>query len=83
MRKQLPVGFSLLQQRQLEEALPAILRFIADKIKNDNLSLDVDIIESEDEAPPSTWRTAKVLDRMKTDNPYLDTFIAEFGLKPD
>ncbi len=76
-------ALSLLQQRQLEEARPAILRFIADKIKNDNLSLDVDIIESEDEAPPSTWRTAKVLDRMKTDNPYLDTFIAEFGLKPD
>ena len=74
---------SLIQQQQMTDAKPAILQFIADRLNNDLITLDVDIIASDDEAPPSTWRPAKVLDRMKKDNPYMGTFINDFDLKPE
>ena len=60
---------------------PELLRFLADRLHNDSITLDVNVIENEDEAPPSTWRTAKVLERMKTDNPAFQDFIDELNLK--
>ena len=72
---------SKVQQQMMLDNRPELLRFLADRLHNDSITLDVNVIENEDEAPPSTWRTAKVLERMKTDNPAFQDFIDELNLK--
>lgn len=62
----------------INESKPDILKFLHDKLVNDNVDFVVE--QRVGEAPPSTWTQREVLQHMIEKQPQLGKLISDFGL---
>lgn len=67
-----------IQIETINEAKPEILKFLHDRLSNDNVDFTVE--QRVGEAPPSTWTQRQVLQHMLEKQPDLSRFISDFGL---
>ncbi len=66
------------QYQEMTEAMPAILRYLHENLKNDYVEIKVEI--NQGEASPHTWNERQVLSHMMEQRPILKDFIDTFGL---
>lgn len=66
------------QQASLHEAMPRLLQYLRDALKNDALRFDVRIVQGAD--VPQTWNDREAVAHMIEANPILKDFINDFQL---
>lgn len=67
-----------IQIETINESKPNILKFLHDRLSNDNIDFIVE--QRVGEAPPSTWTQRQVLQHMLQKQPQLGKLISDFGL---
>ncbi len=66
------------QHQEMTEAMPAILQYLHDTLRNDHVEIHVEI--NQGEASPHTWNERQVLAHIIEERPILKEFIDSFGL---
>ena len=66
------------QQKILHDNLPAVLRFVRNRLHNDNITVTIELIEGGNS--PAVWTESQVLDKMLRDSDPLRSLAEEFKL---